>query len=139
EVRELSPLASAWHGQRLRAGTGKWRTVMLDHVYVGARGHALAGVEPGEDPRDPLPPSPLAGLRAQLAMAINTPTTPGTAALGARPVILHVLHGWGGGAERWVRDFCSAFTAADHLVLKSCGSHQRRRHGEWLELHDGSL
>ncbi len=139
EVGEVSPLASAWHGQRLAERTGAWRTVMLDHCYVGARGHALAGAGQSADPRDPLPPSALAGLRAQLAVALATPTTPASAALPARPVILHVLHGWGGGAERWVRDFCSAFTATDHLVLKSCGSHQRRRHGEWLELHDGSL
>ncbi len=139
DVRELSPLASAWHGQRLVDAGMPWRRVMLDHAYVGASGRVLAGAEQGEDPRDPLPPSPLADLRAQLGSALATPTTPTMTALAARPVILHILHGWGGGAERWVRDFCSAFTDADHLVLKSCGSHQRRRHGEWLELHDGSL
>ncbi len=139
DVRNVSPLASAWHGQRLREGNTEWRKVILDHCYVGASGCALTGAERAEDPRDPLPPSPLAGLRAQLAVGLDTPTLPATAALTARPVILHILHGWGGGAERWVRDFCSAFTTADHLVLKSSGSHQRRRHGEWLELHDGSL
>ena len=139
DVRNVSPLASAWHYQRLRERNTEWRTVMLDHCYVGATGHVLAGAEESDDPRDPLPPSALAGLRAQLAMSLATPTTPATPALTARPVILHILHGWGGGAERWVRDLCSAFATADHLVLKSCGSHQRRRHGEWLELHDGSL
>ncbi len=139
DVRNVSPLASAWHGQRLRERNTELRTVMLDHGYVGASSHVLDGAEQGDDPRDPLPPSPLAELRAQLVIALDTPTTPATAALTARPVILHILHGWGGGAERWVRDFCGAFASADHLVLKSCGSHQRRRHGEWLELHDGSL
>ena len=139
DVPNVSPLASAWHGQRLRQHNVEWRTVMLDHCYVGASGHALAGAGQSDDPRDPLPPSPLAGLRAYLAAALSTQTTPTSPALTARPVILHILHGWGGGAERWVRDFCNAFTSADHLVLKSCGSHQRRRHGEWLELHDGSL
>src|SRR5690606_33264320 len=97
EVGEVSPLASAWHGQRLAERTGAWRTVMLDHCYVGARGHALAGAGQSADPRDPLPPSALAGLRAQLVVALATPTTPASAALPARPVILHVLHGWGGG------------------------------------------
>lgn len=53
-------------------------------------------------------------------------------------MILHVLHGWGGGAERWVRDFCASFNQAHHLVLESwrvcraevprrmAGTHRRR-------------
>ncbi len=135
----LSPLLSAWHGQRLHDGATGLRKVLLDHCYVGARGHALEGADQGADPRDPLPPSPLAELRELMAVAIDTPLTPCMPGISNRPVILHVLHGWGGGAERWVRDFCSAFDTADHLVLKSSGSHQRSRHGEWLELHDGSL
>ncbi len=139
DVTALSPLASAWHGQRLRDGGTGLRMVLLDHCYVGAHGCLLQGANESVDPRDPLPPSPLATLREQVAEAIATPLTPCKTGLAARPVILHVLHGWGGGAERWVRDFCSAFADADHLILKSGGSHQRSRHGEWLDLHDGSL
>ncbi|HET9033062.1 MAG TPA: glycosyltransferase, partial [Dokdonella sp.] len=135
----LSPLTSAWSGQRLRDGGTRLRKVMLDHCYVGARGKSLEGAEASLDPRDLLPPSPLAELRERVTEAIDTPLTPCRAGLDKRPVLLHILHGWGGGAERWVRDFCSAFTGADQLVLKSSGSHQRSRHGEWLELYDGSL
>jgi O-antigen biosynthesis protein len=139
DASELTPLASAWHGQHLLKRRPGLRTVLLDHCYVAASGQALAGAPESADPLDPLPPSPLAELRQHIAEALASAVVPGRPALTARPVILHVLHGWGGGAERWVRDFCSAFAGADHLILKSSGSHQRRQHGEWLDLHDGSL
>jgi O-antigen biosynthesis protein len=145
DCAELSPLASAWHGGRLARLTATTavaeplRTVMLDHCYVAARDRALVGPEADADVRDPSPPSPLAGLRESLGAALATEAWPDRPGLDARPVLLHVLHGWGGGAERWVRDFCSAFAAASHLVLIARGSHARKRHGEWLELHDGSL
>jgi O-antigen biosynthesis protein len=139
DATELTPLASAWHGQRLLERKPGLRKVLIDHCYVAASGQALEGAEESADPLDPLPPSALAELRQSVARALASAVEPGKPGLAARPVILHVLHGWGGGAERWVRDFCSAFAVADHLVLKSNGSHQRRRHGEWLELHDGTL
>lgn len=139
DLPSLSPLASAWHGLRLaNPDAPGLRRVLLDHLYVAAGRPLLHEVSPG-DPRDPLPPSPLAELRAHLALALESAALPGLAGVDARPVILHVLHGWGGGAERWVRDFCKSFNQAHHLVLKSCGSHARKCHGEWLELHDGGL
>ena len=139
DLPSLSPLASAWHGLRLASPDAPGlRRVLLDHLYVAAGRPLLHEVSPG-DPRDPLPPSPLAELRAHLALALDSAALPGLAGVDARPVILHVLHGWGGGAERWVRDFCKSFNQAHHLVLKSCGSHARKCHGEWLELHDGGL
>ena len=139
DCRDVSALASAWHGARLREHAIDQRTVLLDHLYVQARNRGLVGAHASDDPREPLPPSPLAELRLRVAEALAAGQSPGISPASTRPRILHVLHGWGGGAERWVRDFCVAFTDADHLVLKSSGSHQRRRHGEWLELHDGSL
>src|SRR5690606_7304896 len=84
-------------------------------------------------------PSALDALRIGVRDALASELVPDRPALDARPVLLHILHGWGGGAERWVRDFCQAYTSAAHLVLVARGSHGRKRHGEWLELHDGSL
>lgn len=41
--------------------------------------------------------------------------------LDSRPVQLHVQHSWGGGIERWVRDYCSADKTRVNLILKSSG------------------
>jgi len=49
-----------------------------------------------------------------------------------------VLHGWGGGAERFVRDLA----ATDRERITWCArprQFDRRRYGEVLELHDDTL
>ncbi len=146
---------SAWHGGRLsRLGADNLRDkdaidaaglriAMLDHVYVETGSlieKAVSANLPGaRDPRDPEPPSVLEPLRERIAAALKTAITPAQPGLDAKPVLLHVLHGWGGGAERWVRDFAAADHDAHHLVLIARGSVARQRQGEWLELHDGSL
>jgi GT2 family glycosyltransferase/glycosyltransferase involved in cell wall biosynthesis len=141
---------SAWHGGRLASlgdasprdidtlATRGLRCVVLDHLYAHAA-NVTARSTRIDDPRDPAPPSPLAPLRERIAVAFASRIEPALTGLDARPVILHVLHGWGGGAERWVRDFAAAFDAVNHLVLIARGSFARRRHGEWLELHDATL
>jgi GT2 family glycosyltransferase/glycosyltransferase involved in cell wall biosynthesis len=146
------PALSAWHGARLaRLGVAGvrdrdaldaagLRVVLLDHLLVeGAPLEAGRATADERDARDPAPPSPLAPLRQRIAAASKATATPARPGLDAKPVILHVLHGWGGGAERWVRDFSAADAHAHHLVLIARGSFARRLHGEWLELHDGSL
>jgi len=145
-----SPL-SAWHGERLaQLGAGNvidrdeldatgLRVVVLDHLFVGGIADIALPGSPEPDPRHPEPPSPLAPLRQRVAAALAGKSSPGKPGLDARPVILHVLHGWGGGAERWVRDFAAADDSAHHLVLIARGRFAHRRHGEWLELHDGSM
>jgi GT2 family glycosyltransferase len=52
-----------------------------------------------------------------------------------RPVLLHILHGWGGGAERFVRDLMRADDARAQLVLVARGSPDQREHGQRLALH----
>jgi len=142
---------SAWHGERLAQlghaspadadalAAHRFRCVLLDHLYVHAGAHASRAASGDTDPRDPAPPSPLAALRERITAALASDAAPDRPGLDERPVLLHVLHGWGGGAERWVRDFAQAFGQASHLVLIARGSFARKRHGEWLELHDGSL
>ena len=39
-----------------------------------------------------------------------------------RPTRLHLSHGWGGGLESWVRDFCAADTGHDSLILRPVGT-----------------
>ncbi|HEU4663110.1 MAG TPA: hypothetical protein VFS55_03655, partial [Dokdonella sp.] len=145
-----SPL-SAWHGDRLaRLGAANavdrdaldaagLRVVVLDHLFAGGGPTPRDARAREHDPSDPEPPSPLAPLRQRIAAALATTAAPAQPGLDAKPVILHVLHGWGGGAERWVRDFAAADAHAHHLVLVARGSFARSRHGEWLELHDGAM
>lgn len=143
---------SAWHGERLaQLGIDRWRDVdaiadqdlrivLLDHLYVGQYNNTTpvgATPSPGQD--DIAPPNVLESLRQRIADAIDSDAMPSCPGLDGKPVLLHVLHGWGGGAERWVRDFAAADSNAHHLVLIARGSFRRRRHGEWLELHDGTL
>ncbi|GAB2670531.1 hypothetical protein GCM10027193_25710 [Arenimonas aestuarii] len=74
------------------------------------------------------PPLP---VRALLAMA----GTPGRRIRPGRPVVLHVLHAWGGGAERFVRDLMQADTSREHLVLVARGADDRPPFGRELCLH----
>ena len=125
---------SAWHGERLAQlghaspadvyalAAHRLRCVLLDHLYVHARSHVPRTASADTDPRDPPPPSPLAALRERVVAALAGDAGPDRPGLDARPVLLHVLHGWGGGAERWVRDFAQAFDQACHLVLIARGS-----------------
>lgn len=138
------PAVSAWHGERLAQlgperlrerdalDTSGLRVVRLDHLYVETGDGAES------EPRDAATPSPLDPLRERLDAALAAGIVPARPGLDAKPVLLHVLHGWGGGAERWVRDFAAADTAAHHLVLIARGRFASRRHGEWLELRVGA-
>ncbi len=142
---------SAWHGARLAQlgadhlhdrdalDAAGLRVVMLDHLYVEGKNTIRTPALAQRDPREPLPPSPLDPLRDRVAAALLMDFIPARPGLDRKPVLLHVLHGWGGGAERWVRDFSAADDHDHHLVLITRGSFARRQHGEWLELHDGTL
>ena len=39
-----------------------------------------------------------------------------------KPCNLHVTHSWGGGVDRWVRDFCAHDRRAENLVLENIGT-----------------
>jgi hypothetical protein len=75
------------------------------------------------------------------AVATNSTNPPSATypGLDGKPVILHVLHDWGGGAERFVRDLAAADAQRHHLVLTARGNFPRRCYGEVLELRDGAL
>lgn len=59
---------------------------------------------------------------------------PTRAGRDGRPVILHVLHDWGGGVERFVRDQMRHDGSATHLALLSRGR-EGRAFGESLALY----
>lgn len=55
--------------------------------------------------------------------------------LDGKPVVLHVLHGWGGGAQRFVQDLANGDAQRHHLVLIARGCSTRKQHGQTLVLH----
>lgn len=145
DAGDVSTRVSAWHGERLAtldlalvrtlgaAATATGRLLRLDHLYV-------ASLRPARRRSDDASPVRLGELRGQLAEALRRPDLqPARFGRDGRPVLLHVLHGWGGGAERFVRDLAASDTTHAHLVLRAHGDFSRRRYGEILELHDGSL
>lgn len=66
-------------------------------------------------------------------LAVRRPA-PTAAGRNGRPVILHVLHDWGGGVARFVADQMRDDPDADHLALVSSGD-LRRGHGQRIALH----
>lgn len=106
--------------RRMRAAG--WSCVILDYLYVGYAG-SLPAVHSSTDAVEEQAfrqHHPLGGLRRAVNEAIRQGlppvTTPG---LDHRPVQLHIMHFWGGGLDRWVRDFGNADVAAINLLLAS--------------------
>ncbi|MBS0570055.1 MAG: glycosyltransferase [Proteobacteria bacterium] len=149
----FSPLLSLWNGAALRtidpealrtpavpASAAPWRGVVLDDLYVADPTRDLSGPHSPAAGDDAPPPSALGELREAVAAALAHPASAaGYPGLDAKPVVLHVLHGWGGGAERFVRDIAAADRERHHLVLMARGNFERRRHGERLELRAATL
>lgn len=106
-----------------------WRVLQMEDLLVASASDPVRSVEcSGAKHRD---------LAETLADAIEQDAPdPGLPGLDGRPVILHILHGWGGGAARWVRDFAQADDTHHHLLLEAHGSFKRRRHGETFSLCD---
>ncbi|MBS0565924.1 MAG: glycosyltransferase [Proteobacteria bacterium] len=133
------------------------RGVMFDHLYVADPARALRGPAPVPPGGDARPLSPLGEMREKVCAALAAMETSATRdacelpfardgrrprayyGLDGKPVVLHVLHGWGGGAERFVRDLAAADTMRHHLVLVARGNFPRRSYGESLELLDAEF
>ncbi len=109
---------------------------LVDCVYVHVPG-PIEGLATPADRRERAPAHPLARLRHALNQTGIGPASEWTsAARDQRPVVLHILHGWGGGAERFVHDLARSDADRHHLLLRASGDPGRRRHGEFIELLD---
>ncbi|MFK7958213.1 MAG: glycosyltransferase [Lysobacterales bacterium] len=85
--------------------------------------------------------SPLEGLASQL-WSITDQSAPlqfPLAGLDNKPVVLHVLHGWGGGTARWVSDVANAWHGVHHLFLLSYANPGSETQGQELRLYAGNL
>lgn len=76
---------------------------------------------------------PVAALRTRLAQ--RSPRSLPRAGLDNRPVVLHLLHGWGGGAARFVRDLAAADAQRCHIALVALSDSSSALHGYALALH----
>jgi len=93
--------------------------VLCDYLHVtggepGARAASFDAVEGSALAAH----HPLGALRRAVADALGR-GLPGVLAPGLdpRPVRLHVMHYWGGGLDKWVRDFARADPGSVHLSL----------------------
>lgn len=131
-LRHADPIALADCGLGIEA---------VASIYVGREGIRCRGAKAPEDRRNAEPASPLGALRERIG-APPSALPDGLVGDDDRPVLLHVLHGWGGGVERFVRDLAEGDTHQVHLALCASGQFQRRRYGETLTLFlvaDGRL
>jgi glycosyltransferase involved in cell wall biosynthesis len=97
-----------------------WSCVICDYVYVGYSGKLPAATlaTPDLDEMAYLQNSPLGGLRRAVSDTVRRGLAPvSRPGLDARPVQLHIMHFWGGGLERWVRDFGRADPSRINMIL----------------------
>ena len=110
-----------WAALSRRVRSLGFACVICDYLYVGTDGAAPDPVaaEPVEG-EALLRNHPLGGVRRAAGDALRhglpAVAVPG---LDARPVQLHVMHFWGGGLDKWVRDFVRADHARANLILAS--------------------
>jgi GT2 family glycosyltransferase len=117
----LLPDAQQWH-DRVPDGL---RGALLPCLYVAAR-------NPGNGLTDNAP-LPVAALAERIAARAGQPARrPGC---NGKPVVLHVVHGWGGGAWQFVRDMMRDENTREHLVLVSNGDPATAEHGQRIALH----
>ncbi len=114
---EASPVCALWRGDAMPGDDGR--------PVAGRAGLLPALLVTGGEPPARAPVPALASLAAPAMPAGPTD----------RPVLLHVLHAWGGGAERFVRDLAAADDSRRHLVLVARGDHDRPPFGRRLCLH----
>ena len=87
-----------------------WNCVLCDYVYVGSSCRHPAGVAESLATTAYIADHPLGMLRLAVADALEQGYRPPLRMPGLDPVPvrLHVMHFWGGGVDKWVRDFARA-------------------------------
>ncbi len=81
-----------------------------------------------------LTPAAVAVLRKRIAALRGR--IPLAAGRDDKPVLLHVLHGWGGGVQHFVETLMASSRGFRHLALVAHGSSERHLPGERLDLYD---
>jgi glycosyltransferase involved in cell wall biosynthesis len=109
----LDQLARRWRARG-------WSCVICDYLYVGYEGRSQPVPAGGADLELGafLQNHPMGGLRRAVNQGIAKGLPPvSTPALDARPVQLHIMHYWGGGLDKWVRDFGKGDSGRTNMIL----------------------
>ena len=119
---EGSALCSLWRGDAVarREHAPALRCGLLPCAYVGA----------AQAPRGGELPLALVPLKSRIDAAISATRPP-----AASPALLHLVHGWGGGVERFARDLAEADRGRQHLLLVARGEEHHQPYGRYLHLH----
>lgn len=124
------PVASAGVQSFIDAATRfRFEHLIADHMCAellpGRDYHILRSSEPPETGTALTPPRRSAVIVARQRIAQAARADDGRRiSLSARllPRHLHVMHSWGGGLDRWVREYCRSDRYHENLVLKSVGT-----------------
>lgn len=129
EILQISDRLQLWRGEaaQLRA-LGQ---LAEPRIALQPRLCLPPGLRPAEETGSPM--LPVAALRTRLAQRLPLPMT--RAGLDGRPVVLHLLHAWGGGAERFVRDLAASDAERCHIALIASSDSSSSQHGHALALH----
>lgn len=129
----LSPALSWWRAGVADRVHGAWRARAPDHLRAGVLTSLYVSGSSGSESAAAELPAPVAALAERIALRQPQPALrPGC---GQRPVLLHVVHGWGGGVWRFVRDMMRHDRERDHLALVSLGDPASGEHGQRIALH----
>jgi len=100
--------------------------VCCDHLYVTdfnpAHLSAMEEIATQEEVQLINRSHPLAKIRQAVKEALLGDTETAIDINETRPVQMHIVHSWGGGQERWLRDYCHGDTRRTNLVLRSSGT-----------------
>jgi O-antigen biosynthesis protein len=123
DVDGINPACSLWPPAQAHAP----RLQLLDHLCVARH----------EVDWKPAQGTPALGLLRHRLRAGGWENSGAHALPGAdgRPVLLHILHGWGGGAQAFVSDFMQADVDRAHLVLVARADPGAAHTADRLDLH----
>jgi len=133
-TRTLAVGLSYWRATALAAISPDERALRMPFGVEAARlDHLVVGGVATEQSDD----DALVALRARLHAAFgHAPRdfAPPYFGLDGNPVVLHVLHGWGGGAQRFVADLARADRERHHITLMARSAPADKLTGIALEL-----
>jgi GT2 family glycosyltransferase/glycosyltransferase involved in cell wall biosynthesis len=119
----VATLAESWSGSAPSLPSELEAALYLRGCTPGGVGSAAEGSRPL-----------LQALAEQLRPLLAQPLDEGHPGLDGRPVLLHALHGWGGGSARFVSDLIRSRRDCHHLVLQAESDFDRRLPGCALAL-----